>query len=144
MLERIEHAASDLDWGEINDVAFQDDMWSFFQACWHIKDWVRHDPLVPLQIKEAIKQQAEATKVLLMCHDLCNGTKHLKLTTPRGGGARYHSTESTLVGGFVVAIDGWIGDGNGQQISAKDLARQCLEEWERILQSHGLAIARMS
>jgi hypothetical protein len=26
MLERIEHAASDLDWGEINDVAFQDDM----------------------------------------------------------------------------------------------------------------------
>jgi hypothetical protein len=101
------------------------------------------DPLVPQQIKDAIKQQAEDTKALLMCHDICNGTKHLKLTTPRGGGARYHSAESTLVDGFVVTIDGWIDNGSGLQISAKHLARQCLGEWERILQSHGLAIARM-
>jgi hypothetical protein len=99
---------------------------------------------VPQQIKDAIKKHAEATKSLLMCHEICNGTKHLKLITPRGGGARYHSTESTVVDEIVVTIEGWIDDGSDQQISAKELARQCLGEWERILQSHGLAIARMS
>jgi hypothetical protein len=144
MLERVENAASDLDWSEVDDVGFQDDLWSFFQACWHIKDWMRHDPLVPQPIKDAIKQQAESSPLLLMCHDICNGTKHLKLTTPRGGGARYDSTESRLVDGFVVSMDGWIDDGTGKRISAKDLARKCLAEWVRILQSHGLTIARMS
>lgn len=144
MLERIETAASNLDFIEIDDVAFQDDVWSFFQACWHVKDWVRHDPLVPQATKDAIKQQAERSRVLLMCHDVCNGTKHLKLTTPRAGGARYHSTESKLEGGLVVSMDGWIDDGAGNHISAKSLARQCIAEWERILQGHGLATARMS
>jgi len=61
MLDRVESAGSDREWGTIDDVAFQDDMWNFFQACWHVKDWVRHDPLVPDAIKAAIKQQAETS-----------------------------------------------------------------------------------
>ena len=107
-------------------------------------DWLRHDPEVKSPIKDAINQQVESSRVLLICHDVCNGTKHLKLTAPRAGGARYHSTESTIEGGLVVSIDGWIDDGTGKRLSAKDLARQCVAEWERILQSHGLPIARMS
>ena len=144
MLDRVESAASDEEWGTFNDVAFQDDMWSFFQACWHVKDWVRHDPLVPNAIKTAIRQQAEASPLLLMCHDICNGTKHLKLTIPRGGGARYDSTESTHISGFVVNIDCWIDDGSGVRIPGKEFARKCIAEWEQILRGHGLAIARRS
>ncbi len=88
MLDRVESAASDFDWGmDFNDLASQDDMWNLFQACWHIKDWVKHDPVVPQPVKDAIKQEAESNPLLLMCHDVCNGAKHLKLTTPRGGGA---------------------------------------------------------
>ena len=144
LLDRVE-AAADVDWGtEFNEHDFQDDVWNLFQACWHVKDWVKHDPLVPQPMKDAIKLQAESNSLLLMCHDICNGTKHLKLTTPRGGGARYESTESIRESGFVVGVDCWIDDGTGTRVSGKDLARNCLAEWERILQSHGLATARRS
>ena len=37
-LDRIEQLAA-------NDVEFQDMVWAFFQNGWHIKDWVRNDPL---------------------------------------------------------------------------------------------------
>jgi hypothetical protein len=57
---------------------------------------------------DAIKLQAESSKLLLMYHDICNGAKHLKLTTPRGGGAR---------------------------IPGKQLARKCIAEWEQIRSS---------
>ena len=106
-----------------------------------LKDWVKHDPLVSDTIKAAIKVQAESSPVLMKCHDICNGTKHLKLTTPRGGGARYDSTESVHIDGFVVGIDCWIDDGSGTLISGKWLARECIAEWERILQSHSLTTA---
>jgi hypothetical protein len=145
MLDRAESAVSDLDWGiDFNDLAFQDDMWNLFQACWHVKDWVKHDPLVPQPVKDTIKLQAESSKLLLMCHDICNGTKHLKLTAPRGGGACYESTESIHESGFVVGVDCWIDDGSGGRIQGKELARNCIAEWEQILQGHGLATARRS
>jgi hypothetical protein len=145
MLDRVESAAADLDWGtEFNDLAFQDDMWNCFQACWHVKDWVKHDPLVPQPVKDAIKLQAESSKLLLMCHDICNGTKHLKLTTPRGGGARFESTESTHESGFLVRVDCWIDDGSGTRILGKEFVRKCIAEWEQILRGHGLATARRS
>jgi len=145
LLDRVQSAATDQEWGTmINDLAFQDDMWSFFQACWHIKDWVKHDPLVPDDVKTAITRQAEASPLLLMCHDICNGTKHLELTTPRGGGTHHDYTESKYESGFVVSIDCWFNDGSGVILSGKELARMCIAEWERIFESHGLAIARRS
>jgi hypothetical protein len=145
MLDRAESRASNMDWGtEFNEHEFQDEVWGLFQACWHVKDWVKHDPLVPQPVKDAIKRQAEASPVLLMCHDICNGTKHLELTTPRGGGARYDSTESIHESGFVMSVDCWIEDGAGKRISGKDLARKCIAEWEQILAGHRLAIARRS
>jgi hypothetical protein len=41
-------------------------------------------------------------------------------------------------------IDCIIADGYGKLISGKQLARDCIAEWERILQSQGLATARSS
>lgn len=145
LLDRVEKWASDLDWGTgFNEHDFQDDMWNFFQACWHVKDWVKHDPLVSQPVKDAIKLEVESNPYLLKCHDICNGTKHLELTTPRGGGARYDSTESIHQSGFVVSADCWIDDGTGKLYSGKELARRCIAEWEQILQSHVLATVRRS
>jgi len=146
MLDRVESAASDFDWGtEFNALAFQDDMWkTAFKRAGHIKDWIKHDPQVPQPVKDAIRLQAGSSKLLLMCHDICNGTKHLKLTTPRGDGARYESTESTHEGGFVVRVGCWIDDGSGARIPGKELARKCVAQWEQILRDHGLATARRS
>jgi hypothetical protein len=141
-LDRVERPILDeLDLQELDDVAFQDEMWAFFQNCWHIKDWISNDPLVLSATKDAVISMAHQSQDLLICRDLSNGTKHFGLRD----GAMHVRTDTTVdfERGFI-EVDCVIDDGNGQEISGKALARRCVEEWERILDVHGLATARRS
>jgi hypothetical protein len=52
-------------------VDYQDDVWAFFQNCWHLKDWVKHDPLVPKDVKDRIVSAAEVSTVLAMPRRCC-------------------------------------------------------------------------
>ncbi len=137
--------ANDVDWSEMDDVGFQDMMWSFFQHCWHVKDWVKYDPLASSAQKAAVSRMAHRSTTLRICRDLCNGTKHLKLKEPSSGsGASHQHIELDIAPGWGVAqMDCIIDDGHGHPISGKQLARDCIAEWERILQSQGLATARL-
>jgi hypothetical protein len=130
----------------LNDVEFQDMMWSFFQHCWHVKDWVQHDPLASDAQKKAVVDQAHASALLKICRDLCNGTKHLKLTHPgSGSGAKHQGIEMTIAPEQGrCEMDCMVDDGHGNPISGKKLARDCIAEWERILTSQGLATQRRS
>lgn len=139
-LDRVECHLEDLE--EIDDVEFQDNMWSFFQHCWHIKDWVRHDPLVDDATKEAVIVAAHASEALMMCRDLCNATKHLRLNRPDA--RAIHKHVSTVIAPWQGRYehDLILDDGDGGELSGKELARKCIAEWERILKEHGLAIER--
>lgn len=127
---------------DMDDQTFQDMMWAFFQNCWHVKDWIENDPLVPRSTKDAVIDHVHSRSPdLKMCQQLCNGTKHLG---PRPG-ASHRSTDMTIDparGRF--EIDCTIDDGHGNLISGKELAHRCVGEWERVLESHGLATARSS
>jgi hypothetical protein len=131
---------------DLNDVEFQDMMWSFFQHCWHVKDWVLHDPLASDAQKAAVSDMAHRSTALMICRDLCNGTKHLRLTHPgSGAGAKHQGIEMTIApeqGRF--EMECMVDDGHGNLISGKKLARDCIAEWERILTAQGLATARQS
>ena len=131
---------------DLDDVEFQDMAYSFFQHCWHIKDWVRHDSLASDAQKEAVVEMAHQSATLKICQDLCNGTKHLGLDKPKSGsGAAHQSTEMIIdTGTGQFEIDCVLDDGLGNLMSGKKLARDCMAEWERILQSQGLATARLS
>lgn len=134
------------DWNDMNDVEFQDDMWSFFQHCWHIKDWVKNDPQVwPAQVK-AVSDMAHGSATLKICQDLCNGTKHLELKSPKSGVGASHKRVDIYIGPGEgrFELDCMIDDGLGNPVSGKQLARDCIAEWEGILQAQGLAIERMS
>jgi hypothetical protein len=88
-----------------NDVEFQEAMWAFFQNCWHLKDWVDHDPLASDAQKKAVLNKAHDSPLLKMCHDLCNGTKHLGLNaelSPGAGAAHDHVNIMTLPGGSIM------------------------------------------
>ncbi len=143
-LDRVQRSYDDLE--QIADVDFQDNMWSFFQHCWHIKDWVENDPQVPRRVMEAIIQAVYQSKTLIICQDLCNGTKHLHLKSPRAGaGARHMYVETNIApeaGRY--EIDTIVDDGSGNAISGKQLAVDCIEEWERILAAHGSTMVRAS
>ncbi|HWG75345.1 MAG TPA: hypothetical protein VN660_00955 [Steroidobacteraceae bacterium] len=124
-----------------SDVEFQDMAWSFFQHCWHIKDWLKHDPLVSEDTKQAVINAAHASPVLKICRQLCNGTKHLS------DYPAHHSHVNTTItpgSGQPSDMDCIIEDGQGGQLSGKALAQKCVAEWEHILDSEGLATERLS
>ncbi len=124
-----------------SEVDFQDIMWSFFQHCWHVKDWIKHDPLASSTQKKAACDMAHQSPVLKICQELCNGTKHLL----SGSGASHQYVDATFASGWgLVEMDCMIDDGHGKLISGKELARECIAEWERILASQGLATVRLS
>lgn len=57
---------------------YEDDLWAFFQNCWHMKDWLINDPILGLN-KKTVTKEAHALIPLTICADLANGSKHLKL-----------------------------------------------------------------
>ena len=139
-LDRLDRPAS-LDGDGMNDVEFQDMVWAFFQNCWHVKDWVKNDPLVDQVVKDAVIKRAHESVVLRVCRELCNGTKHLG---EHPGEASHDHVNTTIVPGGETTMDCLIDNGAGTLVSGRLLARQCIAEWESILQSHGLATTRRS
>jgi hypothetical protein len=145
-LNRVGQANKLVGW-TMNDVDFQDMMWAFFQNCWAVSDWLRHDPLAPEVQKSAAWEMVKKSKQLVICQDICNGTKHLKLTTPHSGvGAQHRHISTKITPGEDVTsqMDCMVDDGFGNKISGMQLGRDCMSEWDRILGSQGLATARMS
>ena len=122
------------------DIDFQDAAWSFFQHCWHLKDWLRHDPLVPEAAKVSVLKRVRDSTALQICRDLCNGSKHLVATPAR----HLHTITIVIADQNTVEHDCTIDNGHGAQIPSKTFASECLAEWETILRGEGLAIARLS
>jgi hypothetical protein len=145
-LDRVRRFLDRVEGPHANDVDFQDMMWAFFQNCWHLKDWVDHDPLASDVQKSSVIREAHDSDVLKICRDLCNGTKHLGLDRKpsSGAGAAHDHVATTITPGESSTIDCIVQDGFGNPISGKQLARDCVAEWERILKSEQLNTTRRS
>ena len=123
-----------------NEVEFQDMVWAFFQNCWHVKDWMEYDPVVPRQKKDIVIELAHRSVVLRVCQEMCNGTKHLG-ARPR---AKHQHIELMVDSVGNTEMDCIIDNGQGTEVSGRMLSHQCIAEWVSILQSQGLATARLS
>jgi hypothetical protein len=139
-LDRARRYLAQLEAPQPNSISFQDALVSFFHHCWHIKDWLHNDPAATIDQKANCIDLAHASDVLDVCQDLCNRTKLLGARP----GATLDHTKVTLDSDRIVDIDGVIKLVDGSLMSAKQLARHCIAEWERILQSQGLTTARLS
>ena len=62
---------------DIDEVGFQDMMWSFFQHCWHVKDWVRHDPLASAGQKQTVDDMVHKSAALLICRATCATARNI-------------------------------------------------------------------
>ena len=131
------------------DIDYQDDVWAFFQNCWHIKDWLESDYRVREPIRKHAVRTAHKSRLLQVCRDMANGTKHRKLTK-RGKPIRARAvhlwTNTTIVPGGRTTIDCMIKFPRRKVRfrSAREVAAECLQEWVRILQEHGLNTDRRS
>lgn len=130
-------------WNKINDqnrsqVEYEDDLWAFFQHCWHLKDWIKNDPNlnIPINIETYINQHCP---YLMICADLCNRSKHLKLTSSRRDanitniGVTIHAP---LIGSgeigsveyeYTVTLD------DGTKYNTLIIAKEALDEWDNFI-----------
>lgn len=115
---------------------YEDDVLSFFMHCYHVRDWLIHAEVAPVQAKK-VDEFISGSSCLKLCADICNGVKHCKLTKPpRSGcqpnfsGKEYKSSLwlSGSSGGELLQARYTIHTATGP-VDALDLAENCVQSW---------------
>jgi hypothetical protein len=128
---------------------YQDEAYAFFIACFHLKDWLKNDPLSSA-VATDVEQLVANSPNLRLCADLCNGSKHLILTSPRVDAATQIGRRHLSVG-ISESIGPSPAPAERTTISAKyeihaagkaydafQVATACRDEWEQYLKRKGL------
>jgi hypothetical protein len=143
-LERVRRFFARLSNENRDAVEYDDDLWSFFQHCWHFKDWLKNDPAVSEQIKGLVEGDAEGKLELMICADLANRSKHAVLSNIREDAEITSRGTTVFIGGtkespgtFSVS-EHTITLSNGSTHRARDVAQQAIRDWEELLKSYGL------
>ena len=148
---RVQRALSKLEKAG-NEYAYDihsDDVRSFFENCWHLKDWIGNDDALPQNTRTAIVREADQTESLKFCADLANGSKHLKLNKYERKGAKLlyvksFSTADAKTG--EVLSEGPIGyiifskHGTPKPYTLVDFAKGAVQDWTALLSKHGMLI----
>ena len=117
---------------------YQDEVYAFFLNCYHLKDWIRNDKSVgaaAAKVEEFINNNRE----LSLCADICNGIKHLRLTSTRSGqdprwGLRKFNVQ---LGGPQTTISvKYSIDTSSGVVDAFELATKCVQAWEEFIASN--------
>ena len=122
--------------GRVHDMTsenYVDEIYSFFQNCYHLKDWIKNDSGITTQApKDRVDGYITSNRFLSLSADLCNSTKHL-----------IRSKEET---NFALNVGGELPkirlkfrvDAEGGRIDAFELARECVAAWEAFLKAENL------
>lgn len=132
---------AEIDGGRVHDRAsdfYQDEVYAFFLNSYHLKDWIKNDGNVGAAA-EKVEEFISSNKELSLCADICNGIKHLNLTSPRSGqnpqfGPRqFHlklgGQQQTLSVKYSI-------DTTSGTLDAFEIATKCLEAWENFIKSN--------
>ena len=114
------------------------------QSMWHLKDWILNDSNFGAKDKNAQKDDIYASRCLLACADLANGSKHLSLDRPNIGSriadiAGMHIETSKGICRelhYVVCADP-SDEFHGMEIGK--LLRRCRDRWNSIINRHWLS-----
>lgn len=114
----------------------EDDLWSFFMHCYHIRDWILQLNQVGVTQNQldAFINQHEALRV---CADMCNGAKHCKLERRTRSGCQPHIAKRTYhssawltgAGGEEVVIGDYLVRTASGFVDALQLAEDCMCLW---------------
>ena len=135
---------------------YEDDLWAFFQNCWHMKDWIKNDHALGLTQgkKTGFEDEVNRSVPLVICGDLANRTKHAlpnnRRKTTKGAhvlGLAYHAHVHEHVGkrkkrtirvrqrwDYRIAYD------NGKETKALVLAKEAITAWRKVFKGLGLKV----
>lgn len=120
--------------GKSSDYYF-DDMLSFFQNCFHLRDWLIADNFISAKTTKTPKQYVNDTECLAICADLANAVKHMRLTHGMKSGAEPKRANRSLAvtgSSSVVMLKANI-EHKGVILDAFKLATDCMEAWKAYL-----------
>jgi hypothetical protein len=113
----------------------RDALFHFFQDAYHLKEWIKNDPTVTTS---DVEEWIEDTEPLRLCADLCNGTKHLRLTVAKTKDLSTSFDSQSVTARPSPVGSGWPGDAplhswtiasSGQSCDAFDLAGRVVSAW---------------
>jgi hypothetical protein len=136
---------------------YSDDIWAFFQNCWHLKDWIKNDPGLPQKIRTSIEKEVKKYDSLMICADLTNRSKHLALEPGSirkdakitGIDVTVHAAPITIYlnrepdnsdiqeTGYV-EHPFYIETSDGKKMDGLSVAIQAVDDWKKILQKLSL------
>lgn len=143
--KRVERYLKKIEDQDRNSTAYDDDLWSFFQNCYHLKDWIKNDPDVADEIQRMVEKFVQDNEELRICADLANRSKHLKLDKPPRQDAKITSRNviiyvptagSDSVG--TSTCEHIITLGDGRTRIALDVAIKAVEAWKDFLSDNKL------
>jgi hypothetical protein len=121
---------------------YEDDVYSFFMHCYHLKDWIRNDPSVKTgmpNIGTDVEQFINDSEALSLCADLCSSLKSLELnrsqsSEPRIFGRKGYHSQLNIGSTSSIRLQWLVQRNNTPPIDALELAGKCITEWDKFLQ----------
>jgi len=148
-MKRWHECVKKIDQGEPHDLSFTnlppgyfyDEVYAFFQNCYHLKDWIKNDDTVKLPEK-GVEDFINQSDCMRLCANICNGTKHLKLEDKRRRSDQYpdfrgQELSLSLGGGPepIIGVKFSIETKKGT-IDALELASECVRKWEEFIKDN--------
>ena len=110
----------------------EDEIFSFFLNCYHLKDWIKNDPTSG-RLSDLVEEYVNKSEALSICADLCNGLKHLERDPKRvRKNAKFGPQTHRISLGSdsaLIALSYTIETDSGS-FDALEIAAKCLVEWE--------------
>lgn len=128
----------------MGNLNFEDVLIFTCQSIWHLKDWILNDPEFGAKDPEQLKADIHSEKSLLVCADLANGSKHLKLRGPKTGfdfaeptGIHLNQNKGINQKFYYIVSSDHSDPYFGKEI--RELLADCRKSWERIIDKHYLS-----
>jgi len=126
-------------------IQVEDDFYSFFVWCFHLKDWLKNDPPIPAAIKTAAGVLVNTNESLKLCADLANGIKHLR--ADRSARVDPDSKVSAVQSAFQATAfqkdafqthERIVVVAAGSYFDAREVANACIAAWAAFFREHKL------
>src|SRR5262249_43315579 len=108
----------------------KDLVYAFFLNCYHLKDWIKADPV--LAVLGNVETFINNSPALRLCADICNASKHFELTRPRSNENPAVGIPNLVVGKKSVVLRYEVETNSGPTDSF-ELAERCMVAWSKFL-----------